>query len=691
MMSVPEASGPALSVRHTGQVFPLTQAPVTIGRMADNVLVLSDSLVSRHHAAISWQAGTYVVEDLGSANGTYVNERRITAPQELRHGYVVRLGNTILDVQMAPASAAAGAPQPAAAPPPPASRRPTLLIFVGLLAAGLVILCSILAVYLLLSGGKPVVTIQAPLEGTRIQAGSEVLLQATATGSNNIARLELSVDDMPVAVTTSPEERGQPSLSVSQPWTFAQAGPHVVSAVAFDARGKMSEVSYINVTVEERVVEATPATPTASPTPTVSPSTTPIPTIPPPPTETPLPEIPTNTPTLTPLPTNTPVPPTPTATLPPPPVIEFFRADPTEIVSGECTTLEWGAVDQATGVTIDHGIGGVGTPGSWAVCPTETTTYVMTATGPGGTGTASALVTVSAPLPDLTVDSITFFPSPPVQNSDNEVRIAISNIGAGAAGPFEWEWQPGSATPFTGLLVGGLGAGETNVVTLIWNPASWYANLPTAARVDTGDAVTESDEDNNELQVNVQVVASTEVIYSRTSQAALDGYVIGGQAPYNALDIRVGNIATATGERVYRGFMSFDLSGIPAGANVLSAQLRFWQGQLVGDPYGKLGTLLMKHVDYGGSLDTTDFDGPELGSAILATHTSPDEWYNVTSGTVATWVRDDLAAGRPRFQVRLQFSPETDDGTTTDYASFESGNNTFGTGNVPELIVTYLP
>jgi hypothetical protein len=687
----------------------MTQAPVTIGRMADNVLVLSDPLVSRHHATIFWQAGTYVVEDLGSANGTYVNERRITGPQELRHGYVLRLGNTILDVQMAPAAdpqrqapaaavaATARAPEPPRGAAPPgsphaASRRPTLLIFVGLAAAGIVILCSIFAMYLLLSGGKPVVVVQSPLEGARILVGTEILLQATATGANNISRLELSVDDMPVAVASSPEEGGQPSLFVSQPWTFAQTGPHVVSAVAFDTRGRMSDASSVNVTVEERVVVATPPTPTATPTPTVSPSTTPIPTIPPPPTETPVPEIPTSTPTRTPLPTDTPAPtPTPTSTTPPPPVIEFFRADPTEIFAGECATLEWGAVDLATEVTINQGIGGVGTPGSWAVCPAETTTFIMTATGPGGTSTASSLVTVSAPLPDLTVESITFVPSPPIQGSDNEVRIAIRNIGAGVAGPFDWEWQPGTAVPVTGLVAGGLGAGEARVVTVVWNPASWYANLPTVARVDTGDAVAESDEDNNELQVNVQVVASTEVIYSRTSQAALDGYVIEGQAPYNALDIRVGNIATATGERVYRGFISFDLSGIPAGANILSGELRFWQGQLVGDPYGKLGTLVMKHVEYGGSLDTIDFDGPELGSEILATHTSPDEWYNVSSETVATWIRDDLAAGRSRFQVRLQFSPETDDGTTTDYASFESGNNTFGTGNVPELIVTYLP
>ena len=48
--------------------------------------------------------------------------------------------------------------------------------------------------YLLLSGGKPVVTIQSPLEGTRIQVGSEAVLQATETGKEDIARLELIPD-----------------------------------------------------------------------------------------------------------------------------------------------------------------------------------------------------------------------------------------------------------------------------------------------------------------------------------------------------------------------------------------------------------------------------------------------------------------------------------------------------------------
>jgi hypothetical protein len=163
-------------------------------------------------------------------------------------------------------------------------------------------------------------------------------------------------------------------------------------------------------------------------------------------------------------------------------------------------------VSNATQAVIDQGIGGVGTPGNQAVCPGGTTTYVMTATGPGGTTTASATVSVSPAVPDLIVESIRFVPSPPVQDRDNMVRIGIRNIGTGAAGPFSWEWQPGSAVPLGGHVGGGLAAGHVIGVSTTWHPASWYGNLPTVARVDVGNAVAESNEGNNERQVNIQVV-----------------------------------------------------------------------------------------------------------------------------------------------------------------------------------------
>jgi hypothetical protein len=119
-------------------------------------------------------------------------------------------------------------------------------------------------------------------------------------------------------------------------------------------------------------------------------------------TFTPTPTPSTSTPTPTPTPwTSTPTPtptPTPTHKQPAPVAISFFRAEPDSIMEGQCTVLEWGAVTGASAITIDQGIGAVSAPGSRPVCPSTTTSYIMTAAGPGGKVTA--LVTVSvAPEP----------------------------------------------------------------------------------------------------------------------------------------------------------------------------------------------------------------------------------------------------------------------------------------------------
>src|SRR5581483_9813012 len=93
-----------------------------------------------------------------------------------------------------------------------------------------------------------------------------------------------------------------------------------------------------------------------------------------------------------------PPPPPPPAPAPAPAneqVINYFTAEPSTISSGQPSSLRW-SVDNATNIQID-GIGQVSPNGRPAVYPTDTTTYHMTATGPGGTKEASATVTVSAP------------------------------------------------------------------------------------------------------------------------------------------------------------------------------------------------------------------------------------------------------------------------------------------------------
>jgi len=70
-----------------------THRPFTVGRDPGNDIILRDPKVSRHHAEIVFERGFFVLHDLASANGSYVNGRRIrVAP--LTHGSKLRLGNT---------------------------------------------------------------------------------------------------------------------------------------------------------------------------------------------------------------------------------------------------------------------------------------------------------------------------------------------------------------------------------------------------------------------------------------------------------------------------------------------------------------------------------------------------------------------------------------------------------------------
>jgi peptidoglycan-associated lipoprotein len=79
-------------------------------------------------------------------------------------------------------------------------------------------------------------------------------------------------------------------------------------------------------------------------------------------------------------------------------VINSFTAEPSTIVKGESAMLRW-AVDNATTVTIDGGIGTVQTSGNRSVSPTENTTYRMTASGTGGDAVAAVTVYVTNPPP----------------------------------------------------------------------------------------------------------------------------------------------------------------------------------------------------------------------------------------------------------------------------------------------------
>jgi pSer/pThr/pTyr-binding forkhead associated (FHA) protein len=82
-----------------GTVIPLGTADVTIGRAPDSTIVLDDDYASNQHSRMSLLNGTWVVSDLGSTNGTWIDRQRITGPTPLAVGHQLKVGRTVLELR----------------------------------------------------------------------------------------------------------------------------------------------------------------------------------------------------------------------------------------------------------------------------------------------------------------------------------------------------------------------------------------------------------------------------------------------------------------------------------------------------------------------------------------------------------------------------------------------------------------
>jgi len=113
-----------------GATFMLEGDQLNIGRDSTNEITINDAEVSRRHARLTFQGGKYVLEDLGSTNGTFVNGQRLAGPRVLKAGEVVSFGEQIVLVfevttndpgatMVSPRAAAVPSVSRPASPPPP--------------------------------------------------------------------------------------------------------------------------------------------------------------------------------------------------------------------------------------------------------------------------------------------------------------------------------------------------------------------------------------------------------------------------------------------------------------------------------------------------------------------------------------------------------------------------------------------
>ena len=118
--SAPSAYLHGLTGKYQGQHITLTSAGVTLGRSPDNQFVLAEEpLVSRHHADVVWEDGAWLLRDHESANGTWVNGRRI-GRHPLTAGERVQLGATEwLFSDQASVATPSPPPEPPKPSPPP--------------------------------------------------------------------------------------------------------------------------------------------------------------------------------------------------------------------------------------------------------------------------------------------------------------------------------------------------------------------------------------------------------------------------------------------------------------------------------------------------------------------------------------------------------------------------------------------
>jgi pSer/pThr/pTyr-binding forkhead associated (FHA) protein len=93
--SVLVITGGALS----GTTVRLGDQPVTLGRSQDSTIVLDDDYVSSRHARFFPRDGQWLVEDMGSTNGTYLDRSKVSEATPVKIGMPVRIGKTVVELR----------------------------------------------------------------------------------------------------------------------------------------------------------------------------------------------------------------------------------------------------------------------------------------------------------------------------------------------------------------------------------------------------------------------------------------------------------------------------------------------------------------------------------------------------------------------------------------------------------------
>ena len=157
--------------------------------------------------------------------------------------------------------------------------------------------------------------------------------------------------------------------------------------------------------------------------------------------------------------------------------------------------------------------------------------------------------------------------------------------------------------------------------------------------------------DDDEQQDEQQFVEQTIVVETTRT---LSGYVSQNGFVSQDTDTFVGTIPDISGFLELRGFLSFDLSQIPNGATLVSAELSALQGAPTGTPYDQVVRVIVDHINNNdGALDSLDWSRAPL-TTILDPFLSDNDVEEAKLLDVTELVENDLQQGRDALTLRLR-------------------------------------
>jgi len=247
-----------------GMRFLLDRPLISIGRSEENDISIEDPMVSKNHCRIITQGDNFLIEDLGSSNGTVVNGQQVNTYM-LQDGDKLFLGDTTVTFRKAVTTAPI-----VAAEAPGAGSRKWIWLTVGIIG-GLVLVAAAIVLVLVFvvlperDSAAPTVSFVQPSPNQAFQInmpvrnGVDVAIKVTATDNKGLDRVEFLADGStpPIkvakATTSRKDSQGSPGQKTEEfntVWNAPKVGDHSLEVKAYDWKGNVSTTETLQVKVD---------------------------------------------------------------------------------------------------------------------------------------------------------------------------------------------------------------------------------------------------------------------------------------------------------------------------------------------------------------------------------------------------------------------------------------------------------